>query len=87
MELDGTDFQRWVWKELSRIPYGQTVSYGELARRIGRPNGPGRRPSQREEPDPDHRAVPPGAGQQRHRRLRRWAALEACAAAVEGVTA
>jgi methylated-DNA-[protein]-cysteine S-methyltransferase len=40
MELDGTDFQREVWAELSRIPYGKTISYGELARRVGRPNGP-----------------------------------------------
>jgi methylated-DNA-[protein]-cysteine S-methyltransferase len=40
MELDGTDFQREVWTELSRIPYGKTISYGELARRVGRPNGP-----------------------------------------------
>jgi methylated-DNA-[protein]-cysteine S-methyltransferase len=31
----GTDFQRQVWAELSRIPYAQTISYGELARRIG----------------------------------------------------
>jgi len=40
MELDGTEFQRSVWRELSRIPYGETISYGELARRVGRPNGP-----------------------------------------------
>jgi methylated-DNA-[protein]-cysteine S-methyltransferase len=40
MELDGTPFQREVWAELSRIPYGETISYGELARRVGRPNGP-----------------------------------------------
>jgi methylated-DNA-[protein]-cysteine S-methyltransferase len=40
MELDGTDFQREVWTELTRIPYGETISYGELARRVGRPNGP-----------------------------------------------
>ena len=40
MELDGTDFQRQVWAELARIPYGTTISYGELARRVGRPNGP-----------------------------------------------
>ena len=33
----GTAFQRRVWDELRRIPYGETVSYGELARRIGRP--------------------------------------------------
>jgi methylated-DNA-[protein]-cysteine S-methyltransferase len=40
MELDGTPFQREVWAELTRIPYGQTISYGELARRVGRPKGP-----------------------------------------------
>jgi methylated-DNA-[protein]-cysteine S-methyltransferase len=40
MELDGTPFQKEVWAELSRIPYGETISYGELARRVGRPNGP-----------------------------------------------
>jgi methylated-DNA-[protein]-cysteine S-methyltransferase len=33
----GTPFQRRVWAALSEIPYGKTVSYGELARRIGRP--------------------------------------------------
>ena len=33
----GTPFQREVWDELQRIPYGETISYGELARRIGRP--------------------------------------------------
>jgi methylated-DNA-[protein]-cysteine S-methyltransferase len=40
MELDGTTFQKEVWGELSRIPYGETISYGELARRVGRPKGP-----------------------------------------------
>jgi methylated-DNA-[protein]-cysteine S-methyltransferase len=40
MELDGTGFQREVWAELSRIPYAETISYGELARRVGRPKGP-----------------------------------------------
>jgi methylated-DNA-[protein]-cysteine S-methyltransferase len=40
MELDGTEFQRQVWRELSRIPYAETISYGELARRVGRPKGP-----------------------------------------------
>ena len=29
-----------VWAELTRIPYGETISYGELARRVGRPKGP-----------------------------------------------
>ena len=35
---EGTEFQRIVWTELQRIPYGETISYGELARRIGNPN-------------------------------------------------
>jgi len=33
----GTDFQREVWAQLRRIPGGRTVSYRELAHRIGRP--------------------------------------------------
>ncbi len=33
----GTDFQRAVWRGLREIPVGHTISYGELARRIGRP--------------------------------------------------
>ena len=33
----GTDFQKTVWNELLKIPFGQTVSYGEMARRIGMP--------------------------------------------------
>ena len=35
--LSGTPFQRCVWEELRRIPYGETISYAELARRIGSP--------------------------------------------------
>jgi methylated-DNA-[protein]-cysteine S-methyltransferase len=34
----GTQFQGRVWEELQRIPYGTTISYGELARRIGKAN-------------------------------------------------
>ncbi|ANB16145.1 Methylated-DNA-protein-cysteine methyltransferase [Dokdonella koreensis DS-123] len=34
----GTAFRKTVWDELVRIPYGQTISYGELARRIRQPN-------------------------------------------------
>jgi O-6-methylguanine DNA methyltransferase len=34
---DATEFQQAVWTEARRIPYGRTVSYGELARRVGRP--------------------------------------------------
>jgi len=37
MTLEGTDFQRRVWAELCAIPYGETISYGELARRVGSP--------------------------------------------------
>ncbi len=33
----GTPFQEKVWEELRKIPYGATISYGELARRVGQP--------------------------------------------------
>jgi methylated-DNA-[protein]-cysteine S-methyltransferase len=33
----GTPFQIRVWQELRRIPWGHTISYGELARRVGNP--------------------------------------------------
>lgn len=36
--LDGTDFQLLVWRHLQKIPYGETVSYGQLAKRIGKPD-------------------------------------------------
>jgi methylated-DNA-[protein]-cysteine S-methyltransferase len=35
--LRGTSFQKSVWRGLLDIPRGQTISYGELARRIGMP--------------------------------------------------
>ncbi|MDR3671218.1 MAG: methylated-DNA--[protein]-cysteine S-methyltransferase [Holophaga sp.] len=38
LALRGTPFQLRVWAELQRIPYGATISYGELARRLGDPN-------------------------------------------------
>lgn len=37
LEGEGTEFQQTVWKALCEIPYGETLSYGELARRIGQP--------------------------------------------------
>ncbi|KUL50889.1 MULTISPECIES: methylated-DNA--[protein]-cysteine S-methyltransferase [unclassified Streptomyces] len=37
LRLDGTPFQRRVWDELLRIPYGETRTYGELAELLGRP--------------------------------------------------
>lgn len=35
----GTPFQQKVWSALGDIPYGQTITYGELARRVGCPKG------------------------------------------------
>ncbi|MCS7240451.1 MAG: methylated-DNA--[protein]-cysteine S-methyltransferase [Candidatus Bipolaricaulota bacterium] len=37
IKLEGPQFFHKVWKELSRIPYGETLTYGELARRVGNP--------------------------------------------------
>ena len=37
LSQEGTDFQQKVWNALQRIPYGETVSYGDIARRIGKP--------------------------------------------------
>ena len=34
MKLIGTDFQKWVWELLLVIPYGKTVTYGELAKKL-----------------------------------------------------
>ncbi|MCP5041608.1 MAG: methylated-DNA--[protein]-cysteine S-methyltransferase [bacterium] len=34
---EGTLFQKRVWKELAKIPFGETTTYGEIARRIGQP--------------------------------------------------
>jgi methylated-DNA-[protein]-cysteine S-methyltransferase len=35
LDVEGTEFQRRCWLALATIPYGQTVSYGEQARRLG----------------------------------------------------
>ena len=37
LSMPGTDFQQAVWAELRRIPYGETIAYAELARRVGNP--------------------------------------------------
>ena len=37
LHLSGTDFQVQVLEELQKIPYGETTSYGDIAKRIGRP--------------------------------------------------
>ncbi|MEN9714993.1 MAG: hypothetical protein RJA35_460 [Actinomycetota bacterium] len=35
--LEGTDFQRAVWAEIAKIPFGQTVSYADIAAKLGKP--------------------------------------------------
>jgi methylated-DNA-[protein]-cysteine S-methyltransferase len=37
LDLIGTDFQKKVWQQLLEIPYGKTISYAELAKRVGNP--------------------------------------------------
>ena len=37
VDVDGTEFQRLVWSELQTIPRGQTRTYGDVAKSIGRP--------------------------------------------------
>ena len=39
LKPEGTDFQKKIWAELEKVPYGQTISYGELAKRAGNPRG------------------------------------------------
>ncbi len=39
LRLEGTDFRMKVWNEMCRIPYGDTITYKELAHRIGSPAG------------------------------------------------
>jgi methylated-DNA-[protein]-cysteine S-methyltransferase len=39
LDAPGTPFQQEVWAQLMRIPVGQTRSYGELAKGLGRPGG------------------------------------------------
>jgi methylated-DNA-[protein]-cysteine S-methyltransferase len=38
LQPQGTDFQRSVWRQLEKIPYGKTVSYREIAGAIGKPD-------------------------------------------------
>jgi O-6-methylguanine DNA methyltransferase len=39
LDLRGTDFQRDCWRALVAIPYGETRSYADIARAVGRPRG------------------------------------------------
>jgi O-6-methylguanine DNA methyltransferase len=36
--MQGTDFQKTVWRQLTEVAYGQTASYGEIAVAIGKPS-------------------------------------------------
>ena len=66
MAMHGTDFQRRVWAALCEIPYGDTISYGELARLGRQPQSLTRGgPRQRAQPDRDRRSLPSS-----HRRRR-----------------
>jgi methylated-DNA-[protein]-cysteine S-methyltransferase len=38
LRMQGGPFEREVWAELLQIPYGETASYGEIARRVGKPH-------------------------------------------------
>jgi methylated-DNA-[protein]-cysteine S-methyltransferase len=38
LRMHGTDFQKRVWRELTKIPFGETWSYGQLARRLDNPS-------------------------------------------------
>ena len=38
LDPHGTNFQKLVWRQLEKIPFGQLVSYGDIARVIGNPN-------------------------------------------------
>lgn len=39
LDLRGTDFQKACWRALLAIPYGETRTYGDIARAVGRPQG------------------------------------------------
>jgi O-6-methylguanine DNA methyltransferase len=39
LDLRGTEFRKRCWNELLRIPYGETRSYGQIARAVGNPTG------------------------------------------------
>lgn len=63
----GTPFERAVWAQLARIPFGETVTYGDLARRLGNPGASravGRANGQNPVPIvvPCHRVVAAGGG-------------------------
>jgi len=63
LDLAGTPFQRRAWRELARIPFGETISYAEQARRVGNPRAAravGRAASR----DRGRRTAPPSVGEE-----------------------
>ncbi|MBW0001738.1 MAG: methylated-DNA--[protein]-cysteine S-methyltransferase [Verrucomicrobia bacterium] len=40
LRYEGTSFQQAIWRQISAIPFGRTISYSELAQRAGAPNAP-----------------------------------------------
>src|SRR5262249_6058920 len=40
LSMSGSAFEHAVWSALQEIPYGETASYGEIARRVGEPDAP-----------------------------------------------
>ena len=60
VEPRGTDFQLAVWREIAAIPYGDTLTYAEVARAAGRPNARARGGhGDRRESGPDPDSLPP----------------------------
>jgi methylated-DNA-[protein]-cysteine S-methyltransferase len=52
LHAPGTEFQKAIWREIARIPFGQTITYSELAQRVRAPNA--------------HRAAGTATGQNPH---------------------
>ena len=59
LEMHGSAFQRSVWAELMKIPYGQTSSYGEIAPKARCKQRTGDRRSSGAQSDINNSAVPP----------------------------
>lgn len=57
LHFEGTEFQHAVWVSLLEIPYGETISYGELARRVSRHEGRGDGRARDRDPASSARAV------------------------------
>ena len=84
----GSAFRQAVWKILSKIPYGEVTTYGEIARQLARVDGDvgaGGRRCSRTQSDLDHHSLSPG---RRHKRksdgIRRRVGKENPAAAAGG---